>query len=152
MRPTRGSFLTLRSAPSPPGKELFSMTVSASWAAAGFARSTKRQARKAPAQYISLLRNRLNKQLFFVLQRLFGPPSSAAARTKQIDANFDPLHQGRHFLHRAPNVMGELRPGVFHCFQGSGNNAIGAHQLATQAVRSLGENAVDLLGLSARQV
>jgi len=87
-----------------------------------------------------------------VLQRLFGPPSSAAARTKQIDANFDPLHQGRHFLHRAPNVMGELRPGVFHCFQGSGNNAIGAHQLATQAVRSLGENAVDLLGLSAGQV
>jgi len=55
-------------------------------------------------------------------------------------------------LHRPPNAALELRAGILQGFQSGRQDAVKMIELAPQAVRGIGEHAVQFLRLAARQI
>jgi hypothetical protein len=78
--------------------------------------------------------------------------AGAAARTQEIQTNFDAADDGGGFLHGGPDAALELSAGVFDCFECTGQDAIGCYELAAETVGGFADDAIEFLCLAAREV
>src|SRR5271157_4994320 len=89
---------------------------------------------------------------FVLLLRRFGGGFRTSPRAQNIQANFDPLYQSGCCVHRPPERPPHLRASIFDGFERARQNAIHANQLPAQTVRSFLDDAIQSLGLAAREI
>ncbi len=76
----------------------------------------------------------------------------AGAGTKNVQSNFNTLHECGGFLNGRHETAANGEACVFDSFESAGKDAIGVDELAADAVGSIGDDAIHFVGLAAGEI